>query len=188
MKIAIDLDNVVLDTTKAYLEHWHPHFGPWDFKNYYMLDVLGIGVEQFLREWHAIPLEKIGVIGGDETVKLLKRLGVFNGRDGGRKDQIFFLTSNNGWGCLRICHWLLKRGITLPIYISEKKEEWVEKMGVDILIDDNGGLSRWLRPDQLILIDQPWNKGVDGRYDRFNSVKDAFEYRLWDRMAQVGTT
>ena len=182
MKIAIDLDGVIMNSVEAYLEYWHPRYSIYDFKTHYMLDVLGIGVDQFLKEWHSVPLEKIELIGGERVLKLLQRFSLFSYRNRYGKHQIYFLTSNNGWGCLRICHWLRKRGIWLPIQVSDSKQDWVDRF--DILIDDNGELSEWVGKDQLILIDQPWNRWVESKYDRFADVADVFDYYLWDRMAE----
>jgi len=148
MKIAIDIDGVVVDLVESWLRKFHPDHVKEDMYSWSGFDGVGSTVEEFFEEICELTVNDIIMIkDASETIKRIRE-----------KHDVFFLTDKHsgvmGWtvGVLK------KYGLGNIEFINCKVEDkQKEEYNYDVLIDDCP-----LRIDdgRLYMFDQPWNRSI----------------------------
>jgi len=171
MKIAIDIDEVILSCIEKYLEF----VGNKGYKRVCYEDVFSY------RLWEVLEIEKevvSGLFNEYNSSEYFKRIdfvegakdGVINLRD---NHNIYFITARpiniiketrdvifSEFGVLR--NRVVFAG-DLIVNHCKRKDEICEEMGIDLIIEDNGEDSLKYAKNGLrvLLLDKPWNQGIE---------------------------
>ncbi|MCX8203350.1 MAG: hypothetical protein N3H32_03425 [Nitrososphaeria archaeon] len=172
MRIALDLDGVLANTMKVWLEIWNAERFPrleyesvdeWDFWKRLGITEAEFGA-MFSRAWSRWPEIPPAEDRLAEKVRALSELGKVDVVTGRPKEDERHIRS-----------WLELHSVeyrALVIGVARKAE-----LGYDVYIDDSPRLAEDLvgRRGVLLLRDQPWNKSVrdDSKVRRIRGLEDA---------------
>jgi len=168
MRIAIDLDGVVIDTMGAVLRQFHPEYKLEQIKTYWINDsIAGLTKEKAILEFEHINWMELTFI-GEKTWDILQELEYMNEKG----HMIYFLTSKTPRMMLWTQKFLKDVKINIPIITSLKKQEYTDQF--DILIEDNPSVIEYGIPiEKLRFIKQPWNECLEEKgIKRYNEISE----------------
>jgi len=168
MKIGIDVDNVVVDLNKGFIDFYNSNFDKNismdDFKeHYYLSDLFGISRDEEWDLWNSYHNSELFdemsfVEGVKAAIDFLKA-----------KHELFFITARHlSWkdktDKLFEKHFgdvnLIFSG---DVYGGRQKDEICEENGIKILVEDHPthSLDYAKKGIKILLFDRPWNKKVE---------------------------
>jgi len=153
LKLAIDLDGVVLDTIRAWIAEFHPYLTLDDITQWNVWEISKVkcSKKQFYKELNSLNPKKVPLIG---AAYIIIKLLAYEGH------EVFFLTaktqSMESWTrkALKI-HEL----DDIPMTISWEKENFE----YDYLLDDSPANYKKVG-DRMIIFEQPYNKDVASKF------------------------
>lgn len=163
MKLAIDLDGVVLDSIASWLKKYHPNYTNNDIKSWNAWELVKTcnSKEQFFDEFGRQDPKQVKLIdGAKETILRLER-----------EHEIYFLTSKSERGQKWSEKVLKREGLGhIPVINSWLEKKSKNEYNFDILLDDSP-----LHSEFAVVFDQPWNKDIHADV-RVHSWKEFEEY------------
>lgn len=157
MKIAIDIDDVVLKLQEAWLQQFHPEIPLKQINCWDLSKCTQIKAEQIYKELDNIDFSVMEFCDHNtlDVLHILQMMMLFT------DNEFFFLTAKTDINLLKTKTFFEKHKITLNIIQTlnmDKKEIPKSYFNYDFLIDDKG--EEYLDNNRCLLIIRPWNKSV----------------------------
>lgn len=161
MKIAIDLDGVVMKTIEAWISQFHPNLDINEIEDYKVFEHPKVNISEadFRRELEN--LDYTNVIAESEAILYIHKL-VLEDHD------VFFLSAKEE-AHEKTLEWINRWGLAnIPVVFSSQKLEHE----FDLLIDDN---PIYAGNKNVILFEKPWNKKTK-HWSKLNAWYIIFDY------------
>jgi 5'(3')-deoxyribonucleotidase len=178
LKVALDFDNVLADTTGAWLRHYNKIYSKntkkSDLYEYYFWNILNISRDEAFKifyvvwtNWKDLPLLEKDSIRFVNSIAKIAEVDLVSSALVDMKD------------------WIADKNLNFNkvIYTHEKS-----RFGYDIFIEDSPyeALKIIENRKMCLLYDQPWNKGVNAsdRLIRINHLRDAVNFIGKDKLSE----
>lgn len=184
LKIGIDIDNVVSDSYKAFLEKFNTVFGTKiiyekidDF--YYLEKSSGVDFSETREFINRLIIDETFQMTISPVTDAVSSIKKFHQKG----HSIYFITARPKTALNHTKKWLAKHGLAGKNFILDLfegtrhhlanlsqtisyKKRIVKEKGIDVLIEDSLEISE-VMDIPVILIDRPWNRGVTGKRNLF---------------------
>lgn len=173
MKIAIDIDEILCETVRPFLDFIEESKGiKKDFEevfSYNLWDVFELEKKEVDKIFHEVFFGENLVCNLDLVDGAQRGIEILN-----EENELFFITSRPEYYLDKTKEFIIKNFVSEPqIYFSgdfcgngKTKNEICEDLGIDLIIEDNGETSLKYAESGLniLLLDKPWNQ--DFEHDR----------------------
>lgn len=176
MRIGFDFDGVLYLWTKYAYDHLKRFKG--ETRSY---EDVWSHYKEYYKESEIAEIAKISDYYNQEKLDYNTKRSIITLSD--ELVDIFYVTSRPG-NCEEVTlKWVLESGLpqTPNLYVTKDKVQVIRALDLDFYVEDLPEYIEKLKEFTTVLIvDQPWNKGVEGK--RFNSAEDAINFIIAERV------